>query len=126
MAAFAAATIARSDPMETGWLAMKLGWVAYVVPFLFVASPPMLMIGDSVSVAVTFVEATIGVFYVTVALVGYFSRSLGMATRILAALAGFALFAATALPWIVSLGVGAAGAALGALVLAFSARAGRR
>ena len=126
LAAFAAATIARSDPMDTGWLAMKLGWVAYVVPFLFVASPPMLMIGDSVSVVVSFVEATIGVFYVTVALVGYFARPLGAAIRIVAALAGLALFAATAMPWIVSLGVGAAGAALGALVLAFSARAGRR
>ena len=123
LAAFAASTIARSDPMGTGWLAMKLGWVAYIVPFLFVASPPMLMIGDSTAIIVTFIAATIGVFYVTVAVVGYFACTLGTVTRILAALAGFALFIATALPWAVGIIVGAAGAALGALVLAFSATA---
>ena len=126
LAAFAASTIARSDPMSTGWLAMKLGWVAYIVPFLFVVSPPMLMIGDTASIVVTFIEATIGVFYVTVAVVGYFACTLGRAARILAALAGCALFVATALPWAIGIIVGAAGAALGALVLALSARAARR
>ncbi len=46
LAAFAAATISRADPMRTGYVAMRMGWVAYVIPFLFVLSPTLIMIGN--------------------------------------------------------------------------------
>ena len=42
-AAFVAATIAKTDPMDAGWLAMRFGWASYIVPFLFVYSPAMIM-----------------------------------------------------------------------------------
>ena len=126
LAAFAAATIAEANPMGTGWRAMQLGWVAYIIPFLFVAAPPILMIGDSTSIIVAVVEATIGVYYVTVAVVGYFARPLSALLRILMALAGFGLLTATSVPWPIDLIIGSTGATIGALVLAFATKTGPR
>ena len=45
IAAYAAASIAGSDPMKTGWAAVRFGWIAYVIPFLFVGAPSLLLDG---------------------------------------------------------------------------------
>src|SRR3990170_1469007 len=47
IAAYAAAGLARADPMRTGWEACRVGWSAVVVPFLFVLSPTLLLIGSA-------------------------------------------------------------------------------
>ena len=39
LAAYAAAHIAGADPMRVGWLACRLGWPAFVLPFVFAWSP---------------------------------------------------------------------------------------
>ena len=46
IAAFAAASLAGAPPMRTAWEAVRLGWSAYAVPFVFVASPALLLTGD--------------------------------------------------------------------------------
>jgi hypothetical protein len=48
VAAFAAASIAQADPVRTGFAGVKFGWSAYIVPFLFVSSPTLLMQGTPV------------------------------------------------------------------------------
>ncbi len=45
-AAYVAAAIAGSPSMATGWTAMRFGWSSYIVPFLFVYSPAILMQGQ--------------------------------------------------------------------------------
>ena len=45
-AAYVAAAIAGSPSMATGWTAMRFGWSSYIVPFLFVYSPAILMKGS--------------------------------------------------------------------------------
>jgi TRAP-type uncharacterized transport system fused permease subunit len=90
LAAFAAASISRADPMKTGYVAMRMGWVAYVIPFLFVLSPTLLMVGAPWKIALNVASATIGVYIVSVAMVGFFTRPLGVVTRILLALGGLA------------------------------------
>lgn len=51
LAAFAGAGIAGGDPMRTGFQALKLSLAGFIVPFLFVYNPAMLMI-DTTNVAV--------------------------------------------------------------------------
>ncbi|HJE75443.1 MAG TPA: TRAP transporter permease, partial [Acinetobacter johnsonii] len=51
LAAFAGAGIAGGDPMRTGFQALKLSLAGFIVPFLFVYNPAMLMI-DTANVAV--------------------------------------------------------------------------
>ena len=47
LAAFAAASLAGTDPMKTGWTAVRFGWIAYIIPFLFVRAPSLLLEGSA-------------------------------------------------------------------------------
>ena len=88
LAAFAAATLSRESPTRTGFMAMKLGWVAYVVPFLFVLSPTLIMQGEAGQIAINVATATVGVYLVAIAVEGYFMRPLDPARRIALAIVG--------------------------------------
>ena len=88
VAVYIASAIARSKPMETALHAMKLGVVAYVVPFVFVADPALLMHGTSGGIALAFVAAVVGFIGLAVALQGYYTRAVSLPVRMLLAIAG--------------------------------------
>ena len=88
IAAFAAASLAKAGAMETGFAAMKFGWSAYVVPFLFVFSPTLILIGAPFDIALAITTAVIGVWLVSAALAGYFAGRLTPAMRWLFAICG--------------------------------------
>ena len=92
IAAYAAASIAESDPMKTGWAAVRFGWIAYIIPFLFVGAPSLLLDGEPMTVLIAFVTALAGVWMVCAAFAGYCTRPLDVATRIGFAVAGLLLF----------------------------------
>jgi TRAP transporter 4TM/12TM fusion protein len=124
IAAFAAAGIAEASAMRTGFAAMRFGWTAYIVPFLFVASPSLLLIGEPESVALAVVTATMGVWLVSIALAGYFTRGLTWPMRLLFAAAGLlALIPAGAFPAAVWTDI--AGAVLGGALIARELTASR-
>jgi len=81
-AAFVAATIAKTDPMEAGWTAMRFGWTAYIVPFLFVYSPAMLMRGTMLEIAIVTAAAIAGIWCISAALTGYAVRVMSTPVRI--------------------------------------------
>jgi TRAP-type uncharacterized transport system fused permease subunit len=86
--AFFAASIAQASPMKTAFTAMRLGWTAYIVPFLFVSSPALLLIGDGIDIAVAVVSALIGVWAVSVGVVGYLGHRRSPGVRIAFVLGG--------------------------------------
>ncbi|MGE0744920.1 MAG: TRAP transporter permease [Rhodospirillales bacterium] len=88
LAAFAAANISGAGAMETGWMACRVGWTKFVIPFMFVLSPTLLMIGSTQAIVFDFISAFIGIYLVTVAMVGFFQRDIDMAKRIILALCG--------------------------------------
>lgn len=88
VAAFAGAAIAKADPMRTGFAAMRFGWSAFIVPFLFVASPSLILIGSPAEVAQAVVTAFIGVWQISIGIAGYFTRPLGWPMRILFGIGG--------------------------------------
>jgi TRAP transporter 4TM/12TM fusion protein len=90
-AAYAGAAIAGSDSMRTGYTAMRLGILAYIVPFLFLFSPALLLMGPPGNVAVSMVTAMAGCFLLGCALVGYLFRNLSPQIRLLMGLAGIGL-----------------------------------
>lgn len=90
IAAFAAASLTRADPMRTGYAAVKFGWMAYVIPFLFVLSPTLILQGAPEAIALAVVTALVGVWLVSVAVTGYATRPLGGAMRLAFAVSGFA------------------------------------
>ena len=90
IAAFAAASIARADPMRTGFAATRFGWTAFIVPVLFVYSPSLLLIGEPLEIAVAVCTALFGVWLISCASVGYFMRAIKPPRRLLFAAAGLA------------------------------------
>lgn len=116
IAAYAAAGLARADPMQTGWEACRFGWSAFVVPFLFVLSPTLLLIGQPGDIALALVTATLGIWLGSIAMIGYFMRPMGGWLRAVFGLAGIlALIPAGAFPGAVITDV--VGAVLGMLLI---------
>ena len=117
LAAYAAASLAHTDPMKTGWTAVRFGWIAFIIPFLFVRAPSLLLEGTVTSVVTAFITALIGVWMICAAFAGYATRVLSMPMRIGFGLAGLLLFipadAVTHGEW-----TDVAGLALGAVLLA--------
>jgi TRAP transporter 4TM/12TM fusion protein len=88
LAAFAAANIGGADPNRTGWTAARIGWAAYIVPFLFVFSPSLLMHGEPLVIAWAAITAALGIWLGTIGVVGFFYRPLAPALRALYVVAG--------------------------------------
>ena len=91
IAAFTAASLAKAPPMATGFAAVRIGWIAFVVPVLFVFSPALLLHGTVDEVVLAAVTAVAGVYMVCTGVTGYMFRSMDGATRVVAAVAGLAL-----------------------------------
>jgi len=89
--AFAAASLAEADALRTGFAAMRFGWVAFIIPFMFVFSGTLLMEGDALHIALDFVAALAGVWLVSAAMIGHGVASLRVFKRTLYALAGLSL-----------------------------------
>lgn len=91
IAAFAAATVAESDPMKTATAAVQFGWSAYVVPFMFVVAPELTMQGSVWLIAQTAATAIAGVWMVSAGFVGYFARPLDPLRRAAFVASGIAM-----------------------------------
>ena len=90
IATYAAASIARADFWKSGWTGMRLGIVAYIVPFIssFIrrcSSKAAVEIGAAI------VTAVIGVIFLSVGVAGYLFRRLGWIKRALMISAGLLL-----------------------------------
>lgn len=92
LAAYAGAGISGGDPLRTGINASKLAIAAFIIPYIFVLSPEMLMI-DATPFGILFscTTAILGMVGVAAAMGGYFTRRLNKAQRILLFVAGIGL-----------------------------------
>ncbi len=72
LASYAAAGIAGDSPSKVGWTAFRLGITGFIVPFIFVYSPVLLLQTEEYGLAIlAFITAVIGVFALGTAVVGY-------------------------------------------------------
>ena len=81
IAAFAAASLSGAKPMETGMMAVRLGWIAYVIPFVFVLSPSLLGQGSVSHIILSAVTAFAGVWIASCGVIGYLFGPLKGLTR---------------------------------------------
>ena len=91
IAAFTASNLAGARPMKTALLACRYGWPAFVLPFLFVLSPSLLMQGNVLEVAQAVVTAVAGVWLASAGLGGFFRGPLDLIGRGAFLIAGLAL-----------------------------------
>lgn len=99
LASFAGAGIAGGNPMRTGWQSLKLALAGFIIPFIFVYNPNMLMIdiNNAVITANSFplpavteiisvcVTSILGVIGLSAAIEGYFKHSINNIFRIILA-----------------------------------------
>ncbi len=69
--AFAGAAIAEAHPMRTGFVSCKLGLVAFIIPFMFVYQPALLLIGTTTEVTIACITSIVGVVGLASGLQGY-------------------------------------------------------
>jgi TRAP-type uncharacterized transport system fused permease subunit len=74
LAVFAAAGVAKANMWDAGWAAMRVGAAGYIVPFMFIYDPALLMIGDWPSIVWRFVLACAGIGMLAAGLHGYLLR----------------------------------------------------
>ncbi len=74
LAVFAAAGLARCNMWQAGWESVRIAAPTYIVPFMFVYEPSLLMMGDPVTIVTSCVSATIGVMCFAAGLQGYLLR----------------------------------------------------
>jgi TRAP transporter 4TM/12TM fusion protein len=91
LAVFAAAGLAKSNLWASSVDAVKMGAAGFIVPFMFVYEPSLLMIGDWTTILMSCVTASAGVIFFAAGLHGYFLAPTLLWQRIALIAAGFAL-----------------------------------
>ena len=95
VAAFAAASIAQGNPLKIAFLACRIAMVAFVLPFVFIYHPALLLIGGGADIVLTAGLIAIGVVAINAAIEGYFLIRLDWLRRALFMVAGICLFVPT-------------------------------
>ncbi len=84
LAAYAGAGIAGANPMRCGVIAAKLAIAAFIVPYIFVLAPELLMINAStLTIAYSALTAIIGMWGVSMAMIGFCQNALNSLQRVL-------------------------------------------
>lgn len=117
IAAFVAANMAKSPPMATGFEAVRIAWPAFVMPFLFVLSPSLILQGETGDIIFSVSTTLMGVYLVTAGLIGFVFGPASAAVRAGLILAGVCLICPETVTYSGLLAV--IGVALGAATLLY-------
>ena len=92
LAAFAASGISGGDPIKTGVHSAKLAIAAFIIPYMIVFSPALLMIDVTIWQIIWVVfTAIMGMIAIGAGIIGYWYRSLNWFERIILIVAGLAM-----------------------------------
>jgi TRAP transporter 4TM/12TM fusion protein len=91
LAVFAAAGIAKADLWSSGLAAVKIGFAGFIVPFMFVYEPALLMIGDWQLILSSCISASAGVVLFAGGLHGYLVTAANYWQRAVLLVAGMCL-----------------------------------
>ena len=83
LASFAAAAIAHSNPLKVSCVSVRLGIAGFIIPYMFVYGPQLLLVGDPLSIAQACITAIVGVIALSIAIIGYLKTSVSHAERAL-------------------------------------------
>ena len=92
LASFAAAGLSGGDPMKTGVASVKLAIAGFIVPFMFVYAPQLMLINTTLAEGTTVaLTGCLGVFLIAVAVEGYFLAPVAMWLRAVATIGALML-----------------------------------
>jgi len=92
LAAYAASGISGGNPMRTGVIASKLAIAAFIVPYMFVYAPVLLMVNATpMEIIIAGTSAVVGMWGLGIAMIGYWYTNVHLFVRIIAFVAGLML-----------------------------------
>jgi TRAP transporter 4TM/12TM fusion protein len=91
LAVFAAAGLAKADLWASGWAAVKIGAAGFIVPFMLVYEPALMMIGEWPHIIGAFCTASFGILLFAAGLHGYFITAANLWQRALMIAGGLLL-----------------------------------
>jgi TRAP transporter 4TM/12TM fusion protein len=113
LAAYAGSGIAKSDPFRTGVNATKLAIGAFLIPYIFVLNPQMLLIGATpLGLLQNMFTAILGMAGVGGAMIGYFIHHMSFPERVWLGIGGLLLIDPGTYTDLLGMGMIAAGLAL--------------
>ena len=83
LATYAAAGIAKSEPIKTGFTALVTAAAGFIVPYMFVYNPYLLLHGNVVHILVGCVTALIGILGLSAGVQGFLINDLNIIERLL-------------------------------------------
>ena len=91
LAAFAAAGLSGGSAIKTGLKATKLALAGFLIPFVFIYAPAILMVGTPMEIISVSVSALVGVYALSVATIGYFFTNCNWIERAVCFAAGICM-----------------------------------
>lgn len=90
---FIGSAIANSNWVKTAWVAMRLSVGAFIIPFMFLYSPALLLVGSAGDIARCVLTSTIGILALSAGGMGYIIRKLNVIERLFLCAAGVLMVA---------------------------------
>jgi TRAP-type uncharacterized transport system fused permease subunit len=81
-ASYAAASITKTSPTELGFEGWRIGLAGYIIPFMFIYNPTLLMDGSVAAIAQSFVTSLVGIYALAAAVEGYLYAPLYFVLRL--------------------------------------------
>jgi len=82
LAAYAAAGISGADPLKTAITSCRLGLAAFIVPYMFIYAPQLLMVGSIPKIILATISSIIGVIALAASVVGWLVHKAGRIERL--------------------------------------------
>lgn len=105
LAAYAGAGLANANPMVTGFTALKIAVAGFLVPYVLIFEPAMLLEGPFLDLLPAFVTVVLGMTALAAGLAGHFLVRVSILERAVLIIAGILLI----IPNLMVSGIGAAG-----------------
>ncbi|MBA7589228.1 hypothetical protein ES708_31309 [subsurface metagenome] len=76
LAAYAASSLSKADPLKTGYTAFKLAIVGFIIPYVFIYNPAILLQGNLNDIFLIIILLFFSVYFLSISIVGYFDKDL--------------------------------------------------
>ena len=105
VASYTAAGIAGASAMKTGWTGFSYALVGFVVPFVFVFNPALLLEGSVMDIVLASLQLFSGTYIVSIAVAGFFKKNIPMWERLVLVACAIGMISPDWLSTFIGLGV---------------------
>ena len=115
VASYTAAGIAGGDAMKTGMKGFTFAMVGFLVPFVFVYNPPLLLKGSVQEIVIAVIQLALGTYFLAIMVAGFYKQNMNALSRVILFAAALSLIAPEMISSLI-------GAVVGVAVLVLNAR----